>query len=184
MLPDSRDVERDLYCHNCCELVKLRPQEYSCRYCNGPQLELVTDISTLQRQAVSYTFVVSKWTLNDEFRSPPNVAEPRRPLIIVQNQIVAPEQLEQRRRSQQLDITYLDKRTAVSTLTNDTECSICLAPYQFADRIPITSNVEPSEVSKLLCGHVFHYDCAKSWFKNTSKNECPFCRQKAIDIQS
>jgi len=170
MLPPDSNVERELYCHNCCELVKLSPQRYSCRYCNGYQLELVKDTSTLQRQTVTYT-------------SPPNVAEPRRPLIIVQNQIVTADTLEQRRRSQQLDITRLDKRTAVSSLTNDTECSICLAPYQFADRIPMTSDVEPSEVSKLVCGHVFHYDCAKSWFKNTSKNECPFCRQKAIDIQ-
>ena len=120
--------------------------------------------------------------MNDIFRSPPNVADPHRPLIIVQNQIVAPEQLEQRRR-QQPDISRLDQRTAVSTLTNDTKCSICLDPFQFADRNRITSDIELSVVSKLLCGHVFHYNCVKKWLKSTSKNECPFCRQKAIDIQ-
>ena len=113
---------------------------------------------------------------------PPNVLEPRRPLIIVQNQIVQAEALEQRRRKEQVDISKLIKQTAISSMTRDDECSICLAKYNFSDRIPLTSDVEPDEVSKLLCGHVFHYDCLKSWFRSTSKNECPFCRQKALDI--
>ena len=112
----------------------------------------------------------------------PNVLEPRRPLIIVQNQIIPAETLEQRRRKEQVDISKLKKETAVSSMTRDDECSICLVKYNFSDRLPLTSDVEPDEVSKLLCGHVFHYHCVKSWFQNTSKNECPFCRQKALEI--
>ena len=109
--------------------------------------------------------------------------EPRRPLIIVQNQIVPAETLEQRRRKEHVDTSKLEKETAISSKMKEDECAICLTKFNFSDRNSmITSEVEPDEVSKLLCGHVFHYECLKRWFQSTSKNECPFCRQKALDI--
>ena len=46
---------QELYCHNCCELVRLRPNQFACRYCYGYQLERVADTSTLERQSQTYT---------------------------------------------------------------------------------------------------------------------------------
>ena len=54
------------------------------------------------------------------------------------------------------------------------ECNICF------DEI---KNINNKEV--LLCNHVFHYECIKSWYltlKNshvnnyTQRHECPYCR--------
>ena len=157
---------RELFCHNCCEIVNVA--RGTCPYCNGYQLERVPNPESLQRRTEVYT-------------SPPNVTEPHRPLILVGNQIVGPGNLPQRR-APTLDISHLNKQAAVSSLSTQTECSICLLPFKFSDQIPITSDEEPDEVSKLVCGHIFHYECARRWFQSSSKNECPFCRQKAIDI--
>jgi hypothetical protein len=163
---------RDLYCHNCGELVRIRPGQVTCSQCDGFQLEAVNDAGALQRR-------------NIEYISPPNVAEPRRPLILVRNQLVSPEQIreqqEQRRRDRQLDLSKMNKQVATSNLSTQTDCSICLVPFNFADKISFTSEEDPDEVSRLLCGHIFHYACAKSWFQSAAKNECPFCRRRALD---
>ena len=47
-------------------------------------------------------------------------------------------------------------------LLND-RCSICLEYYSKKDKI-----------SKLSCGHYFHYKCLKYWLKGNST--CPICR--------
>ena len=50
-------INQELYCHNCCELVRLRPSVVACRYCHGYQLERVPDRSVLERQHQTYTLV-------------------------------------------------------------------------------------------------------------------------------
>merc|ERR1712062_35477 len=156
-------ARKETYCHQCCMLVKCR-HAFICPYCHTHCIESVPDSSKLQR-------------VNQVYTPPPNVVEQRRPLIIVGHQIVTSSDLEQRQKINTVNISNLDKREATSSLTNETQCSICLGPFKFSDKIPITSDEEPDEVSKLLCGHVFHYKCAKKWFSNTNRNECPFCRQ-------
>jgi len=158
-------INRELFCHNCCEIVNAA--HGSCPHCNGYQLEAVPNPELLQRRTEFYT-------------SPPNVTEPHRPLVLVGNQIIRSGDLPQRT-TPKLDISRLNKQAAVSSLSTKTECSICLLPFKFSDKMPITADDEPDDISKLECGHIFHYDCAKRWFTSTSKNECPFCRQKAID---
>ena len=113
-------INRELYCHNCCEIVNAL--HGTCPYCNGYQLERVSNPESLQRRTEVYT-------------SPPNVTEPRRPLILVGNQIVGPGNLPQRR-APTLDISHLNKQAAVSSLSTQTECSICLLPFKFSDQIP------------------------------------------------
>ena len=159
-------TNRELFCHNCCDIVNAA--HGTCPYCNGYQLEAVSNPESLQRRTEVYV-------------SPPNVTEPHRPLILVGNQVVRPGDLP-RRRNPTLDTSRLNKQAAVSSLSAQTDCSICLIPLRFSDRIAITSDDEPDEISKLECGHIFHYECAKRWFQSTAKNECPFCRQKAIDM--
>merc|ERR1711887_270055 len=172
--PMANDA-RDLYCHNCGELVRIRPGRATCSQCAGFQLEEVADTTALQRR-------------NADYISPPNVTEPPRPLILVRNQVVSREQLQQqhqqRLRNRQLDLSKMNKQVATSKLSSQTDCSICLVPFKFSDKIPITSAKEPCEISRLLCGHIFHYDCAKSWFQSAAKNECPFCRRQALDQRS
>ena len=147
------------FCHNCSELVTVT--SLYCPQCRGLQLEQVDDPSSLQPRIVTYT-------------SPPNVTEVRAPLII--NRI----RQNERGRRRPLDISKLEKQTATSELTTETDCSICLARFAFSDKIPITSTEAPSEVSQLLCGHIFHFHCAKHWFNSNARNECPLCRQKAL----
>ena len=48
-------TNQELYCHNCCELVRLRSSVVACRYCHGCQLERVPDRSVLERQHQTYT---------------------------------------------------------------------------------------------------------------------------------
>ena len=33
-------------------------------------------------------------------------------------------------------------------------------------------------LTKLKCGHVFHYDCVEMSYKYAKKSECPYCRQE------
>ena len=75
----------------------------------------------------------------------------------------------------------LERKTALSSMTTETDCSICLLPFAFSDRIPLVATEQPSVVTKLKCGHIFHYDCVKQWFTSTAKNECPMCRQQALE---
>ena len=42
------------------------------------------------------------------------------------------------------------------------------------------STETPSQISKLKCGHVFHFECVETWLKNCKKNECPVCRSEAV----
>ena len=49
------EANKELYCHNCCEVVSLRSNQFVCRYCHGFQLERVEDMSALERQHEPYT---------------------------------------------------------------------------------------------------------------------------------
>lgn len=46
------------------------------------------------------------------------------------------------------------------------ECSIC---FEKIDE-------DGSQVSLTKCGHLFHYDCVKTWMKHPNGGSCPQCR--------
>ena len=68
---------------------------------------------------------------------------------------------------------------AKSDLIDDPTCSVCLCDYELRDQISMFSDTTPSTVSKLTCGHVFHFDCVALLLKQW-KNECPKCRGEAV----
>ncbi len=49
----------------------------------------------------------------------------------------------------------------------NSQCPICLCSIDINE-----------EISKLKCGHIFHYTCLDKWVDK--KKECPFCRSKII----
>ena len=55
LMDQISQTNQELFCHNCCELVNLRQNQFACRYCHGYQLERVADTRTLQRQHQTYT---------------------------------------------------------------------------------------------------------------------------------
>jgi len=46
----------------------------------------------------------------------------------------------------------------------------------------ICSDVLDTNLVKLNCGHIFHYDCIKMAYKYAKKMECPYCRQNGGKI--
>tara|TARA_B100001175_G_C19464670_1_gene618444 strand:- start:1 stop:297 length:297 start_codon:yes stop_codon:yes gene_type:complete len=34
-----------------------------------------------------------------------------------------------------------------------------------------------NNTTKLICNHIFHYDCIKMAYKYSKNTECPYCRQ-------
>ena len=44
------------------------------------------------------------------------------------------------------------------------ECSICL------------TTLTNSNLKKLKCGHIFHYDCIYKWYNEDINGRCPYCR--------
>lgn len=44
------------------------------------------------------------------------------------------------------------------------ECSICL------------TTLTNSNLKKLKCGHIFHYDCIDKWYNEDINGRCPYCR--------
>lgn len=53
-------------------------------------------------------------------------------------------------------------------ITRD-ECTICLEGYS-------------KNMAELLCGHNFHYDCIKTWYKQ--EQTCPVCRKFISDLDA
>lgn len=41
----------------------------------------------------------------------------------------------------------------------------------------ICSDVLDINITKLKCGHIFHYNCIKMSYKYSNYTECPYCRQ-------
>lgn len=41
----------------------------------------------------------------------------------------------------------------------------------------ICGDVLDTNLAKLSCGHIFHYECIKTAYKYAKKTECPYCRQ-------
>ncbi|KAJ8770660.1 hypothetical protein K2173_021307 [Erythroxylum novogranatense] len=65
-------------------------------------------------------------------------------------------------------LSYQEYRSN-SSLREEEPCCIC--QEQFADG---------ENVSKLDCGHLFHFDCIKQWL--VEKNACPICKMGALDV--
>jgi len=42
----------------------------------------------------------------------------------------------------------------------------------------ICSDILDINLTKLKCGHIFHYDCVEMSYKYAKKSECPYCRQE------
>lgn len=60
-------------------------------------------------------------------------------------------------------------------------CLICLgelADIDFLDgkNIKLHHSTKKNKIVLLNCGHVFHYDCFKTWF--LTSGSCPYCRRK------
>lgn len=52
-------------------------------------------------------------------------------------------------------------------------CSICM------DKLDVKCDDLKNEKSVLLtCGHYFHEECLKSWYKSSTQKDCPICREK------
>lgn len=49
----------------------------------------------------------------------------------------------------------------------DFSCIICLKDYENLDTLLMTP-----------CGHEYHYECIKDWFRK--KNKCPICKFSII----
>ena len=41
----------------------------------------------------------------------------------------------------------------------------------------ICSDILDTNLAKLNCGHIYHYECIKMAYKSSAKAECPYCRQ-------
>ena len=47
------------------------------------------------------------------------------------------------------------------------------------DKLDVKCDNLKNEKSVLLtCGHYFHEECLKSWYKSSSQKDCPICREK------
>ena len=55
----------------------------------------------------------------------------------------------------------------------DPTCAICLVDYVFRDRISMFSTETPSQISKLKCGHVFHFECVETWLNESVSEKFP-----------
>mmetsp|Transcript_14572 Transcript_14572/g.20784 ORF Transcript_14572/g.20784 Transcript_14572/m.20784 type:complete len:448 (+) Transcript_14572:78-1421(+) len=63
---------------------------------------------------------------------------------------------------------YSDGTTTISNSEHEeVSCTICMAPFQHADR-----------VGDLKCNHLFHIECLKEWVK--WRNVCPLCQEPDI----
>ena len=145
------------YCHYCEDIKKVRTKTQSCPHCFQFMLERVKQPDTLIKRERRYI-------------SPPLVREIVRPLII-QNNIIVHETTNQAFKPE------LDIMTATSqTVGTDKECAVCLEEYVLADENSILLNLQPSEVSQMACGHIFHYKCLYQWCKTRKKKSCPLCR--------
>ena len=52
-------------------------------------------------------------------------------------------------------------------------CSICM------DKLNVKCHDVKNEKSVLLtCGHYFHEECLKTWYKSSAQKDCPICREK------
>lgn len=48
----------------------------------------------------------------------------------------------------------------------------------------ICGDILETNIVKIKCGHIFHYECIKMSYKYSNYTECPYCRQnggKLID---
>lgn len=50
-------------------------------------------------------------------------------------------------------------------------CSICM------DKLNVNYDNKDEKVILLKCGHCFHEQCLKSWYKSSTKKNCPICRE-------
>ncbi|XP_024006785.1 E3 ubiquitin-protein ligase MBR2 [Eutrema salsugineum] len=70
-----------------------------------------------------------------------------------------------------LDVESIDRNLSqrkYEECCGETEkCVICLCEFKYND-----------DVSKLGCGHEFHFECIKQWLM--IKNMCPLCKQNAL----
>ena len=48
----------------------------------------------------------------------------------------------------------------------------------------ICSDVLDTNLAKLNCGHIFHYECIKMSYKYSHKTECPYCRQNGGKLKN
>ena len=60
----------------------------------------------------------------------------------------------------------LDKIIIEEEMLNEI-CTICLDPYE-----------KKEGISKLKCGHIFHYECIDQWI--IDKITCPLCRTSLV----
>ena len=49
-------------------------------------------------------------------------------------------------------------------MTENETCNIC-------------GDILDTNLTKLKCGHIYHYECIKMSYKYAGKMECPYCRQ-------
>ena len=50
-------------------------------------------------------------------------------------------------------------------------CSICM------DKLNVNYDTKNDKSVSLKCGHCFHEKCLKSWYKSSTKKNCPICRE-------
>ena len=50
-------------------------------------------------------------------------------------------------------------------MESQVECSICL------------TTLTNTNLKKLDCGHIFHYDCINKWYNEDINGRCPYCRE-------
>ena len=128
---------------------------------------------------------------NVVYQSPPLDNTPQSiPTLLIQSngEIQDPAEIRNRKRFKKLEneklVNALIKQEATKAVVGSCdECAVCLIDFNIKENLSMFSETgnEPDILSKLDCGHVFHYECVKKWLSiEKFKNECPVCRQKAV----
>ena len=155
----SGSTQFRMYCHGCETFVSFRKRPRFCKLCHATSslLEDVTNKNIQRPEEPTYT-------------PPPNIVEPREPLIIQNNVIISRAKLEQKA----IKVNHsLESFTCTSKSVTENECSICLDTFIKADLIPLEK--EPDQAVKWpKCGHTFHPKCIEPWLMNNPS--CPMCR--------
>jgi len=71
----------------------------------------------------------------------------------------------------------------ISKLSKHKACPACRK--EFVEQCPICQeNIQKEDAIVTKCGHLFHYNCLKTWFcssREINLKSCPSCRAKLVE---
>ncbi|KAF7315296.1 hypothetical protein MIND_00044100 [Mycena indigotica] len=140
-------------------------------------IELATDFLKLSTYMIFFTIIMTYYGI---------------PLNILRDVYVTGRSLITRLRSlhryqtatRNMDQRYPNATEEDMTTMNDHTCIICreemVLPRQEEDAPPPPSQEGPNTTPKKLpCGHIFHFNCLRSWLER--QQSCPTCRRNVLE---